>query len=99
MDAVGEGFEEVDLEVVCPAFFDHGPEGAAGGGFGALYDLFHVVLFEEEGQLGFLMFQNGLKVVYWCYFPVRYIGGVTGFMGRQSLFIWWGVAVFGGAVV
>ena len=99
MDAVGEGFEEVDLEVVRPAFLDHGPEGAAGGGLGASDDLFHVAFLEEEGQLGFLMLQNGLNVVYWRYFPVRYTVGVTGFQGRQSLFIWWGVAVFGGAVV
>ena len=62
MDAVRAGLEEVDLEVVRPAFLNHGPEGAAGGGLGAPDDLFHVALLEEEGQLGFLILQNGLQV-------------------------------------
>ena len=86
VDLVGEGLEEVDFDVVSSALLDHGPDGSAGGGFGALDDLVHEVFLEEEGQLGFLMIQGGLKVVYLRYFTVRYIEGVTA-IGEDNIYL------------
>jgi hypothetical protein len=51
-----------------------------------LDDLLHEVLLEEEGQLGFLMIQGGLKVVYLGYFTVRYIEGVTA-IGEDNIYL------------
>ncbi len=76
----------MDLDVVAPALLDHGPEGSAGGGLVAPDDLLHEVLLEEEGQLGFLTIQGRLKVVYFRYFTVRYIDGVT-VTGEDNIYL------------